>query len=102
MVGIEGIASIGFGPMAAFVLELFPTRYRYSGTALALNLACVVGGAVPPLIAGALLAACGGWAIGVMLAGFALVSLVCRCLLPETKGTALRSPRGAGVAPVAF
>jgi MFS family permease len=102
VVGMEGIAAIGFGPMAAFIPELFATRYRYSGTALALNFAGVVGGAVPPLIAGALLATCGGWAIGVMLAGFALVSLVCTYLLPETNGTTLRSTQGADATSVAF
>ena len=93
IVGMQAIASIGFGPMAAFIPELFATRYRYSGTALAMNLAGVAGGAVPPLIAGTLQATYGGWAIGLMLAAFALVSLVCTYLLPETNGTALRSIR---------
>jgi metabolite-proton symporter len=89
-------AAIGFaaGPTAAFLPELFATRYRYSGSALAMNTAGLAGGAVP-LIAGALQATYGGWAIGVMLAAFALVSLTCIYLLPETKGRALRSIQGA-------
>jgi metabolite-proton symporter len=101
IVGMHAAAGIGFGPIAAFVPELFATRYRYSGTALAVNLAGVVGGAVPPLIAGTLQAICGSWAIGLLLATIALVSLVCSYLLPETNGTALRSTRGADVASVA-
>ena len=86
-------------PNAAFVPELFPTRYRYTGTALAVNLAGVAGGALPPLIAGPLQATYGSWAIGLMLAGLALVSLVCTYLLPETKGTALRSTRERSLIP---
>jgi metabolite-proton symporter len=102
IVGMKAIASIGFGPAAAFIPELFPTRYRYSGTALALNIAGIAGGAVPPLIAEALRATYGGWAIGVMLAIFTLVSLVCTYLLPETNGTVLRSRRDIDEASVAF
>lgn len=93
IVGTQAIASIAFGPTAAFIPELFATRYRYSGTALAVNLAGVFGGAVPPLIAGTLQTTYGSWAIGLMLAAVAAVSLVCTYLLPETKGTALRSTR---------
>ena len=94
------IAAIGSGPTAAFIPELFATRYRYSGSALAINLAGVVGGAVPPLIAGTLQATYGSWAIGPMLAILALASLVCTYLLPETNGTALHSAQGSGVARV--
>jgi metabolite-proton symporter len=101
MVAIPAVGAIAYGPTAAFLPELFATRYRYSGTALAMNLAGVAGGAVPPLIAGALQATFGSWAIGVMLATFALVSLVCTYSLPETKGTALRSIQGADDASMA-
>jgi nitrate/nitrite transporter NarK len=101
IVGTRVVASLAFGPTAAFIPELFATRYRYSGTALAVNIAGVAGGGVPPLIAGTLQATFGGWAIGLMLATVAAVSLVCTYLLPETNCTALRSIRGAGDASVA-
>jgi MFS family permease len=101
IIGMHTVAAIGYGPIAAFIPELFATHYRYSGTALAMNLAAVAGGALPPLIAGALQATYGGWAVAVMLATVALVSLVCTYLLPETKGAALRSIRDAGAASVA-
>jgi hypothetical protein len=39
--------------------ELFATRYRYTGTALAVNVAGVAGGAVPLMIAGTLQATYG-------------------------------------------
>jgi MFS family permease len=107
IVGIAAITSIGYGPIAAFFPELFATRYRYSGSALAVNVASVAGGALP-LIAGTLQATYGSWAIGAMLATLAVVSLAtlavvslaCTYLLPETNGTALRSTRGLDAASV--
>jgi metabolite-proton symporter len=102
IVGMVAVAAIGLGPTAAFIPELFATRYRYSGSALALNVAGVTGGAVPPLIAGTLQTTYGSWAIGLMLATITAVSLMCTYLLPETNGTALRSiRRGADDAAVA-
>jgi MFS family permease len=89
IVGIFAVAGIGSGPTGAFIPELFATRYRYSGSALAINLAGVIGGALPPLIAGTLLATYGSWSIGAMLAALALASLVSTYLLPETHGTTL-------------
>ena len=100
VIGMFAVAGIGSGPTGAFIPELFATRYRYSGSALAINLAGVLGGALPPLIAGTLQASYGSWAIGPMLAVLAFGSLVCTYLLPETKGTALESVPNAGVAEV--
>ena len=97
IVGMYAIAAIGSGPTAAFIPELFATRYRYSGSALAVNVAGVIGGALPPLIAGTLAGTYGSWAIGLMLATLALASLVCTYLLPETNGTALRTTQGIHV-----
>jgi MFS family permease len=91
IVGTFVVAPIGSGPTGAFIPELFATRYRYSGSALAQNLAGVLGGALPPLLAGTLMATYGSWAIGLMLATLALTSLVCTYLLPETSGTELFS-----------
>jgi metabolite-proton symporter len=91
IVGMLAIVSVAYGPTAAFIPELFAIRYRYTGSALAANIAGVAGGAVPPLIAGALQATCGSWAIGLLLAAVALTSLVCTYLLPETHRTVIRS-----------
>ncbi|WP_421842524.1 MFS transporter [Mycobacterium sp.] len=78
------ILGVSFGPLAAFIPEIFATRYRYTGAGLALNLGGIVGGAVPPVISGALLAMFGSWAIGLMMATTAAVSIVCTYFLPET------------------
>src|SRR5271167_3906005 len=90
-VGMFASAAVGSGPTGAFIPELFATRYRYSGSALAVNLAGVLGGAVPPLIAGTLQATYGSWAIGPMLAVLASAGFVCTYLLPETRETMLHS-----------
>lgn len=87
--GLFAVDGAVFGPVSAFVPELFPTRYRYTGTALSVNVAGVIGGAVPPLIADPLSAHYGSWAIGLMMAALALVSLIATYLLPETNGVAL-------------
>jgi MFS family permease len=97
IVGMYAVSATGSAPTAAFIPELFSTRYRYTGSALAVNLAGVIGGALPPLIAGTLRATYGSWAIGLMLATLALTSLVCTYLLPETSGTKLRSTQGVHV-----
>lgn len=89
MIGVHALAALGIGPASAFLPELFATRYRYTATALAINLAGVVGGAVPPLIAGTLVALYGSWAIGFMLALLLGISLVCLSFLPETSQRAL-------------
>jgi metabolite-proton symporter len=100
IVGMCAVGGIGSGPTGAFIPELFATRYRYSGSAFAINFAGVFGGALPPLIAGTVQASYGSWAIGPMLAVLAAASLVCTYLLPETKGTALHSTRERDVAEV--
>ena len=89
MSGTYAIAASSYGPMAAFIPEIFGTRYRYSGAGLSLNLAGLVGGAVPTIIAAPMLATWGVPAIGAMMTAVVLVSLVCTVLLPETKGAAL-------------
>ena len=91
IVGMSALAGIGSGPTGAFIPELFATRYRYSGSALAINLAGVLGGALPPLIAGTVQATYGSWAIGPMIGILALTSVVCTYLLPETRETLLHS-----------
>ncbi|BBX62911.1 MFS transporter [Mycobacterium saskatchewanense] len=90
VLGMFAAAAVANGPTGAFIPELFATRYRYSGAAVAMNLAGILGAAVPPLIAGTLLATYGSWAIGLMMAALIVASFVSVYLLPETRGTALR------------
>ncbi|MEE2032328.1 MFS transporter [Rhodococcus sp. CC-R104] len=83
------IFGIAYGPCGALLPEMFATRYRYTGAGLGYNLAGVLGGAIPPLLAAPLAASFGGIAIGIMLAAFGLLSLVCTAAMVETRDRAL-------------
>ena len=78
------IIGIVLGPMTSFIPETFAMRYRYTGAALAHNIGGILGGGVPPVISEYLLRAYGSSAIGLMLGGLSLVSLVCVRMLDET------------------
>lgn len=85
------IFGIGYGPIGAMLPELFNTRYRYTGAGVGYNLAGIVGGAVPPIVAAPLAAAYGGFAVGVLLAALAVVSFVSTAVIAETKDKTLQS-----------
>ncbi len=40
-----------YGPQAAFIVELFPTRIRYSGVSIAYQLTAIAAGSLAPIIA---------------------------------------------------
>jgi MFS family permease len=83
-VGMIAFAML-YGPMGAFLPELYGTRLRYSGASVSYNLGGVLGGALAPIIATQLLATTGdSWAISVYVAAMAAVSFVCVFLLSET------------------
>ncbi|MBC3194942.1 MHS family MFS transporter [Pseudonocardia sp. C8] len=83
------IFAVSYGPAGSYLPELFSARHRYTGAGLGYNLAGVLGGAIPPLLAPGLAAAYGSIAIGVMLAFTGVLSLVCVSLLRETRNHAL-------------
>lgn len=95
LAGCLCLMGLSFGPMGAFLPELFPTRYRYSGAALSYSLGGVLGGALPPIIAVQLQASVGSWAIGSYIAVVAAISLGCVLALPETRQVDLDS-KGPG------
>ena len=89
---VLGVVGIAYGPQGAQLPELFPTHYRYTGAGLAYNLAGVLGGGVVPLIATALVAGLGSsLAIGVLLAGLSVISLLCTIALPDTNADSITS-----------
>jgi MFS transporter, MHS family, shikimate and dehydroshikimate transport protein len=95
LVGVAYAAMAGSQP--AFFSELFETRVRYSGIALARETTAVLGGA-SPLIATALLAAGAVWGIGAFLAGMCAVTVISVLLTPETSGRRPAASSGAGAA----
>ncbi|MFJ9692941.1 MFS transporter [Kitasatospora sp. NPDC101183] len=92
LVGAMLVLGAMFGPLAAFLPELFPTRVRYTGAALTYNLGGVIGGATTPLVATRLTGTYGtAQPVGWYLAGLGVLALACLRLLPETGGADLRT-----------
>ena len=82
---VLAVGGIGLGPAAAFLPELFATRYRYTGAGVAFNLAAILGGVVPAVLAASLQARFGSPAVGLLLAGLGLIGTCCVLALPETR-----------------
>ena len=70
-----------YGPMGAFLPELFKPSVRYTGSALAYSLGGIFGGALAPMIASELAAQYGSHSIGYYLAAMAILSIVCVAIL---------------------
>lgn len=81
------LMGLTFGPMAAFLPELFPSNVRYTGSAVAYNFSSIIGAALAPFVAVALWKAADGSTVlvGLYLAGAALVTLVALRLTKETR-----------------
>ncbi|MEV5328720.1 MFS transporter [Nonomuraea sp. N2-4H] len=85
LAGALALMGLVFGPMGAFLPELFKTEYRYSGSSVAYSLGGVLGGAVPPLVATSMQASgLGVMAVGGYVSAMAILSLLCLLALPET------------------
>ncbi|RBQ19699.1 MFS transporter [Spongiactinospora rosea] len=87
-----------YGPQAAFIAELFSTRLRYSGASMGYQIAGVLGGALAPSIALALLEATGGTvAISLYVLAALVLTVAGLAIAPETRDVDL----AAGAAPSA-
>ena len=76
-----------YGPQAAFIAELFPTRYRYSGASIAYQVTSIFAGSLAPVIAVTLLQHTGSTTpIAAYLALAFLVSAIAALTARETKG----------------
>ncbi|QWS34133.1 MFS transporter [Curtobacterium aetherium] len=101
---IVGLSLMGltFGPMGALLPELFPTNVRYTGSALAYNIASILGASLAPTIALALWRPDGDiFLVGLYLTIAAVVTLVALLLVRETRGRDLDEAEAtaAGTAP---
>jgi metabolite-proton symporter len=83
-----------YGPQAAFIAELFPTRIRYSGASIAYQLTSIVAGSLAPLIALALYKQShSSVPVSIYVGACCLVSGVTALLARETKGVELSAIR---------
>ena len=70
------LMGIAFGPIGAFLPELFEANVRYSGSGIGYNLAAIVGAALVPTIATWLSANWGVHSVGLYLAVMAVCCLI--------------------------
>jgi metabolite-proton symporter len=76
-----------YGPQAAFIAELFPTRFRYSGASFAYQATSVVAGSLAPIIAVALLKQThSSLPISLYVATACAISVIAALTARETKG----------------
>ena len=87
-----GVLAIPNGPAAAYLPEIFRTQYRYTGAGMGYNLAGILGGAIPLIVAPPLAAEFGGVAIGFFLGALGLVSTLSVLAIRETKHVELDAP----------
>ncbi|WP_082748323.1 MFS transporter [Nocardioides jensenii] len=90
-----------YGPLAAFVTEMFGTRARYTGASLGYQLSTTVGAGFGPVVAASLLASGGGRPTYVVLLviGTALASAVAVWLTKESSTARLGQSDKPAAAP---
>ena len=84
MIGM-GLIGIGYGPLASFLPELFPTHTRYSGASLTYNISGLFGASVAAIITLPLNANYGLKGVGIYLTLNAVLSLIGLWFITETK-----------------
>jgi metabolite-proton symporter len=74
-----------YGPQAAFIVELFSTRLRYSGASMGYQIAGIFGGALAPIISIKLVQVTGtAFAVSAYVLVALLITLVALWFAPET------------------
>lgn len=79
------IMGLIFGPMSAVLPELFPTNVRYTGSGISYNVASILGAAIAPFVATALVSKYGVGAVGMYLIVVSVLSLIAIMVMKETK-----------------
>ena len=83
-----------YGPQAAFITELFPTRIRYSGVSIAYQLTSIVAGSLAPIIALWLYKEYGSATpVAIYVGAACLISGISALLAHETRGVELSAIR---------
>jgi metabolite-proton symporter len=85
-----------YGPQAAFIAEMFPTKVRYTGASMGYQLAGIVGGALAPIISVALLDRFDtSVAVSVYAAAMLLLTIISVFFAPETSKVDLHAADAA-------
>lgn len=78
-----GLMGLTYGPCGTILAEMFPTPVRYTGASLAFNLAGILGASPAPYIATRLAGSHGIGAVGLYLAGMAVLTLLALLAVPR-------------------
>jgi metabolite-proton symporter len=84
VVVLQAGIGLAYGPLGAYLPELFSARYRYTGAGLAYNFGTVLGGALTPIIASQLIERYGPYSVGLYTAALCAISLWALALSKET------------------
>lgn len=95
---LQAAVGAAYGPLAAYLPELFATEYRYTGAGLAYSFATVLGAALTPMIAAVLIDNLGEWAVTTYLVAICLAALVCVSTSRETTRGAIVETRAESLA----
>ncbi|WP_342754810.1 MFS transporter [Pantoea sp. MBD-2R] len=92
-----GLASLGiYGVQAAWGVEMFGVKHRYTKMATAKELGSILSGGTAPLVAAALLSWTGHWwPIATYFAVMATIGFLTTFVAPETRGRDLNAPEDA-------
>ncbi|MCG3751956.1 MFS transporter [Amycolatopsis sp. Poz14] len=94
-VGVLG-GTLIYGPLAAYLSELFAPQVRYSGISAAYQLSSIAVGGASPLIMAAIIAKTGSTVlVSAYLAAMGAITLVCALVLRETNPEAVRNDPAA-------
>ncbi|MBT2568169.1 MHS family MFS transporter [Arthrobacter sp. ISL-85] len=76
LVGFVGASAV-FGPLAAFLVEMFPTKVAFSGVSVGYSLGAVLGGGLTPFIASLLMQTSHGqsWTVALYLTAGGAITL---------------------------
>ncbi|MGP3920196.1 MFS transporter [Nonomuraea sp. 10N515B] len=83
------VHALMYGPQAAFMSEMFPTRMRYTGISMGYQVTSIFAGSLAPIIAAALLSSYGTGAIFLYMLIAVAISGVALLMARETRGVDL-------------
>ncbi|MCS4255694.1 metabolite-proton symporter [Rhodococcus erythropolis] len=81
---LQAAVGAAYGPLGAYLPELFATHYRYTGAGLAYSFATVLGAALTPMVAAYLIDEHGEGAVTAYLVAICLISVACLFASRET------------------
>lgn len=82
-IGVLGM----YATASAWMAELFGSRYRLVGITAAKEVGGLLGSGIAPMVCASLITYFGSWkAVSVYIIVLALISFICACIAPRTKG----------------